>query len=437
MHLHRRARLLATLGAVALLAVIAGCGRDSSAPVPSTSGRTSITGITGDTFPPGTPTAFYQVPDPLPPGKPGEIIASEPFPEAPAGSQAWRVMYHSTGLDGRDIAVTGVILAPSTGTPPPGGRQVVSWAHPTTGVADDCAPSVTPDIFYAITPGLQAMIQAGYVVTATDYEGLGTDQLVPYLVGISEGRSVLDAARAARSLPGTGAGTQVATSGWSQGGHASLFAGQIAPDYAPDLQVAGVAAAAPAGELAQLLGDDASSVDGVSLGLYAINAYQQVYGPTTPGLDPAQVLTPAAVAATPAVVALCNLVATQELEAEAVVNPLLGQTYQPGAATKAPWSDLLQRNTPGNAPIRAPVFVAQGTGDTLVIPSTTTELVNQMCKQGDTVQYQQYPGVTHPLIGLAAAADMVTWIGQRFAGQPAPSNCGQPPGSPGTTTGAG
>ena len=48
------------------------------------------------------------------------------------------------------------------------------------------------------TTHLQRWIKAGYAVVRTDYDGLGTPGVHQYLVGTSEGRSVLDAVRAAR-----------------------------------------------------------------------------------------------------------------------------------------------------------------------------------------------------------------------------------------------
>jgi len=88
--------------------------------------------------------AFYVPPDPLPEAAPGTLIWSAPFRAIP-GAQAWKILYHSRTVDGKDIAVSGVVVAP-TGTAPRGGRVVVSWAHGATGLADMCAPSKQPDI---------------------------------------------------------------------------------------------------------------------------------------------------------------------------------------------------------------------------------------------------------------------------------------------------
>ena len=87
---------------------------------------------------------FYTPPKPLAKAKPGTIIRSTPI-AAPAGAYAWKILYHSRAVDGKDIAVSGVVVAP-TGPAPRGGRVVVTWAHGGVGLADSCAPSKQADI---------------------------------------------------------------------------------------------------------------------------------------------------------------------------------------------------------------------------------------------------------------------------------------------------
>ena len=179
---------------------------------------------------PPAPGAFYGAPDRAL-GGPGRLIRSDAMKGSPPGSSAWRILYASTGLDGEPIEVSGVVIA-SDLPAPTGGRHVVAWAHPTTGVDDRCAPSAFPEFFETI-PHLTALMALDYVVVATDYPGLGTAGPHPYLVGLSEGRAVLDAVRAARELPKSGAGKRFAVWGHSQGGHAALFAGQLARSTQP------------------------------------------------------------------------------------------------------------------------------------------------------------------------------------------------------------
>ena len=156
---------------------------------------------------------FYRPPAPLPPGAAGELIRSEQV-AAPAGVRGWRILYHSRGITGADIAVSGTVFVPGT-TAPPGGRRVVAWAHGTTGSGDSCAPSTDLHPLDGIEDGTP-LVADGYAIVATDYEGLGTPGPHPYLVGASEARSVLDAVRAATELPGTGIGRSFVGSGHSR-----------------------------------------------------------------------------------------------------------------------------------------------------------------------------------------------------------------------------
>ena len=418
-----RARIACTAAALVLALGAVSCSSDSSDG--GAAGTTA--GTTGTTNPAmNEPTdAFYQAPNPLPDGKPGDVIRSEPLDGAPAGSQAWRVLYLSTGFDGSPTAVSGVVIAPTgttsgstpgsapAGTTPASGRPILAWAHPTTGVVDDCAPSMLSEVF-ALIPGLQEFLDAGYVVAATDYEGLGTEGVHPYLIGESEGRSVLDSARAAQRLADTGAGDELLLWGHSQGGQASLFAGQMAPSYAPELQLKATAAAAPAGELAKLLSLDSSTAEGVVLGSYAVNAYTDLYSEQYPDIAEDQVVTAEGLPAIPELVKLCDL--TQSSQMQTIAEPLAGKFFVGDPGSVAPWSTLLGENSPGGEKITSPVLITQGTADTIVIPSTTAGLVQTFCANGTDVAEKTYDGITHEMIGYESAGDVATWMGQIMAG---------------------
>ena len=136
--------------------------------------------------------------------------------------------------------------------------------------------------------GLADMLAPGYVVVATDYPGLGVPGIHPYLIGVSEGRAVLDSVRAARALPDAGASNRFAVWGHSQGGHASLYTGELAASYAPDLKLVGVAAAAPATYLAELFDADSETPTGKELTAMTIYSWSKLYNtPATTWLSPA------------------------------------------------------------------------------------------------------------------------------------------------------
>src|SRR5262249_12662800 len=147
---------------------------------------------------------FYQASDQELQGPAGSLIRFEPIPFAPNGAQAYRILYRSTGLKNEPIAVSGIAVIPA-GPAPAAGRPIVAWAHPTTGVVQHCAPSLAIFGLQQIQ-GLRPLIESGDIVVATDYPGLGTAEPHPYLVGDSEGHSVIDSVRAARMLPAAMAG---------------------------------------------------------------------------------------------------------------------------------------------------------------------------------------------------------------------------------------
>jgi acetyl esterase/lipase len=176
-------------------------------------------------------TAFYTPPKPLPGKGHGGLIWARKLTGAAAlkgGAGNRLVLYRSSGIAGKPVAESGTVSIPK-GKAPKGGWPVITWAHGTTGIADSCAPSrdsaANPAhtlINYAY-PLLQRWLKAGYAVVRTDYEGLGTPGEHPYLIGRSEGRSVLDIVRAARKLDKR-LGRRVIIAGHSQGGQAALFA---------------------------------------------------------------------------------------------------------------------------------------------------------------------------------------------------------------------
>ena len=179
--------------------------------------------------------AFYTPPATLPAGH-GTPIWQRKLTGAAVLKSAKRnrlLLYRSTATNGSAIAVSGTVAIPK-GTAPKGGWPVISWAHGTTGIADACAPSRS-DAFGGYDHALlNRWLKAGYAVVRTDYEGLGTPGDHPYLIGVSEGRSVLDMVRAARKLD-SNIGKRVVIAGHSQGGHAALWAASLQRKWTPEL----------------------------------------------------------------------------------------------------------------------------------------------------------------------------------------------------------
>jgi acetyl esterase/lipase len=364
-------------------------------------------------------TPFYHATAQELAGPAGSLIRSEPMMFAPAGAQAYRVLYRSVGMRGEPIAVSGVIVVPP-GPAPAGGRPIVAWAHPTTGVVPHCAPSLAIFVFQQMA-GLRQLIEQGAVVAATDYPGLGTAGPHPYLVGDSEARAVIDSVRAARSLPGVGDGNSFAVWGHSQGGQASLYTGLIAKTYAPELRLVGVSAAAPATSLVTLMGDDFKSSGGKNLTAMTLWSWSRVYGAP---ID--NVVVPAALPTVDRLSNECIESIFDILERRQTEKPLEQQFLSvPNIATVEPWRSLAMRNTPGTLPPQIPLFLAQGTTDNIVRPEVTRGYMQRQCKAGGKVAMMWVPNVGHGFVARDSADAAVGWMMDRFAGRPAPSDCGK------------
>jgi len=367
----------------------------------------------------GAQTSFYRAAPQELAGPPGSLVRSEPMLFAPAGAQAYRVLYRSVGMQGEPIVVSGVIVVPP-GPAPAGGRPIVAWAHPTTGVVPHCAPSLAIFVFQQMA-GLRRLIEQGAVVAATDYPGLGTAGPHPYLVGDSEARAVIDSVRAARSLPGVGDGNSFAVWGHSQGGQASLYTGLIAKTYAPELRLVGVSAAAPATSLVTLMGDDFKSSGGKNLTAMTLWSWSRVYGAP---ID--KVVVPEAMPTVDRLSNECIESIFDILERRQTEKPLEQQFLSvPNIATVEPWRSLAVRNTPGTLPPQIPLFLAQGNTDTIVRPEVTRAYMQGQCKAGGKVAMKWVPNVGHGFVARDSADAAVAWMMDRFAGRPAPSDCGK------------
>jgi acetyl esterase/lipase len=357
---------------------------------------------------------FYDVAEAELAGEPGTVIRIAPLEVYPPGVRGYRLPYRSTGLNGEPIAVSGVIAIPNKKA---ANRPIVAWAHPTTGVARKCAPSLHHAPLDTI-PGLKEMMANGYVVTATDYPGLGTAGPHPYLVGVSEGRAVLDSVRAARDLAEAAAGEHFAVWGHSQGGHAALFAGELAESYAKDLKLVGVAAAAPASELGKLFEDDLKTTAGHGLTALTLTAWSKLYDMALEA-----VIEAGAIGKVEKIGAECLSGFSDLVIDVKAIEKLKGKFLRADPVTTPPWSNVVAINTPGQMPAGAPVFVAQGSADKVVDPPVTTEFATKLCRQGASVRFFEVPDATHKIIAGVSASAAVAWMADRFAGAPPPTNC--------------
>lgn len=363
---------------------------------------------------------------------------------APEGSRAWRIMYLSELGDGTPVAVSGFVVAPQ-GKAPEGGRQVIAWAHGTEGGGRNCAPSLVEEPATELVdyfdynsifqqdpgvPSLQEMLDAGYVVVATDYQGLGTPGVHQYTVMETETNNVWDSVKAAQQIDETKAGNDMAVLGWSQGGGAATWMAQYT-DYGAPLNLVGAAGLAPAANNGPQFAHQVepgpanatSQAHGVALQLNVVNGLMAAY----PELQASGMVTPEGEKALVGAANQCvnHFAYVLNSNFESPYSTLMQPT------TPADWQQRLDENTAGfSAPV-APVLVMQGTADTVVNPNATTQYIERVCEFGTPVQYTLYSDATHQTIPKDASGEFMSWFADRFAGKDAPTTCA-PAGSPQT-----
>ncbi|RZU65308.1 uncharacterized membrane protein HdeD (DUF308 family) [Microterricola gilva] len=374
------------------------------------------------TFQPGTARAdsFYSAPADVP-SEPGQLLRVEPFERAvPEDALAWRILYTTTDAGGTPTIASGIVLTKADGRAVP--RDAIAWAHGTTGYATNCAPSLLENPFAAgALPALDSIIDEGWVLVATDYAGLGTSGAQPYLVGEGEGRSVLDAVRAAQQMSEVTLSGDTTIWGHSQGGHASLWAGQIAADYAPDLDIAGVVALAPASDVIGLLEHLPTVTGGSVFASFVAEAYFAHY----PDVRRAVYIDPAART-------LVKEMSTRCLsEPGALVSVLSALSVETDKSifrsdpTHGALGERLRQNTPSGE-IAAPLFVGQGGADPLVAPAIQRNYLLGRCAAGQQLEYHEYPGRDHMGVvspGSPLIDDLLDWTSARFAGEDFTPNC--------------
>jgi len=365
-------------------------------------------------------------------GRPGDIVSSrvslftvDAVTKAPVPGVASRqVLYRSTTGRGDDIVVSGTVLVPTTPWSGPGTRPLVSYGAGTRGVGDQCAPSKSLSNGLDYESGvLQEALQRGWAVAVSDMVGLGTKGMHTYEVGRDQGNALIDIARAAERLPGTGldASTKVAFWGYSQGGTSAGWAAQAAPTYAPELNVVGTVAGGVPADLRAV----AANLDGnpfFSLLTLAALGYDAAY----PNLDLEKYLNAAGTTAfaenqdfcivsVPGVQAFGALAGHHMSDYLAGTNPL----------TTPEWVAALDDNRLGAAAPAAPVLMLHGLVDQVIPRDQAVTLLHEWCAGGATVGWVDL-AAEHALGIVLSIPPALDFLTARFAGWTPPNNCGQP-----------
>lgn len=361
---------------------------------------------------------FYNIPPSQLDVPPGTLLRYEPA-KLPAfyRAKAWRVLYSTRDYRGRPIAASGMVVVSDYAPKNPAQRKIVAWAHPTTGVARSCAPSLRNNITTMIS-GLNDLIANGYIVAATDYPGLGTPGPVGYLVGRGQAQAVIDSVRAARQIPGVGGGSRYAMWGYSQGGHAVLHGEKLSRSYAPELKLVGVAATAPPTDLPVLLQANIETIPGRILSAMTVGSWSLKYGiPIDSLVDRRSVNQVFAVNRN------CINNFEGQLEALSAQKGLPRDFIAAEAMLAPPWGSIMHENSIPGVSGKTPLLIMQGTDDTLVWPAVTVQFVRAACRTGAPVSFVTLPRKTHGGSAKASTPIAIGWINDRFDGKRSPSNC--------------
>ncbi len=369
-------------------------------------------------------------PDPPPPSvAPGDVLTVEdsrftldPLLHLPvAFTDTWRILYRSEDIHGGPIDVTGTLIVPTLPWLGSGERPIVSYAPGTRGLGDQCAPSSTlangTDYEGLFVEGLLAR---GWAVAVADYEGLGTPGQHTYMVGPSQGKALLNLARAAQQVPGAGldADSPVGLMGYSQGGASAGWAAELAGTYAPELDVVGAAAGGVPADLVAT----GEFLDGT---LFSALAFLAAIGNDAafPELDLPSYLNAeglalyndnqdTCIASFDGILTIFST-AFRSIDDFTTTNPL-------GTPI---WQDRLGRSTLGTTAPQVPVYQFHALFDEMVPFSPAEDLRAQWCAAGADVTWVVHPLAEHVLGMVEGYPGAVNFLAARFAGLPAGNNC--------------
>lgn len=364
------------------------------------------------------------------PEKPGLMLREEGIPEQPeivAAATAKKILYTSVDVRWRSgiIPVSGTLYLPKRAAPQ-GGWPLVAWAHGTLGGSDRCAPSWSRhrprDGEY-----INNWLEQGFAVVATDYQGLGGPGPHPYLNWEAEGRSVLDAARAALDHSNGEIANAIIITGQSQGSGASLGATRLAPSYAPELNIkasiaTGVISAFPAAD--KKPSSDESFARSVPPQLTILMMIGGALGDDA--RKPDDLVTEAAKPLLQAAREGCNAELAQVVRSNGLT--LANSLKDPEIADRV--STVIDMS-PVRMPV--PVFLATGLADKSIYPQRQYAAVAALCAAGSHVVWKTYAGVSHNGTVHAAYSDELAFVQAALAGTPMQSNCASiaDPGPPG------
>jgi pimeloyl-ACP methyl ester carboxylesterase len=256
----------------------------------------------------------------------------------------------------------------------------------------------------------------GFAVVMPDYEGLGAPGVHPYTDARTAGLNMIDAVRA---LGHTfkNVSKRWAALGHSQGGGAAWAADEQARQYAPDLDLVGAVALAPAADVTGLV-DKAQTGTLTQDQRLAFTVVVESLARRFPDVHRDDYRRGVVAQSWDVLTSCAGPLVDQRPAAATRLAPDDIKPATPEAAARL--RDPLARWSLPQEPLSAPMYVVYGSDDTLIDAQWTTDAIARACALGGNVEWDLQPGRGHGDIDFGAA---LTWIVDRFAGNTAVNEC--------------
>jgi alpha-beta hydrolase superfamily lysophospholipase len=294
---------------------------------------------------------------------------------------------------------------------------VLAIGHGTTGIDQPCAPSLSKALL-GFDVAVESALSQGYAVAMPDYQGLGTQGIHPYLDARTAGFNVIDAVRALRAtFPDIS--SKWGAFGQSQGGGAVWAANEQANSYAPELNLVGSVAVAPAADftgVVQKAEDGTLTEDQTPLFQWLLVSLGRLH----PDLNLNDYRRGAA-AKHWAALSTCSGSLTRERDQ--ALEGIGSHDLSPNSVEAADrLRMLLSRWVLPQARLSAPLAVVYGSADTYVDASWTTAAINRACARGGTVVASLEGDKGHLDLDIKP---QLHWLMDRFAGAGLVNSCGK------------
>nr|WP_041451902.1 alpha/beta fold hydrolase [Hoyosella subflava] len=365
-------------------------------------------------YPIPDPDPFYSEPADLAALSPGDVVRVQRVDtRAYADSEGWQIAFRSTNSHGAPILGVTTVLVPRGVSQPP----ILSYQAIVNALGSRCAPSRGLfNLEQVEAPGLLIPLSRGWAVSVPDH--LGPEGA--YGAARLGGMITLDSIRAVKQAAELGlADAPVALAGYSGGGMASAWAAAMAPEYAPELAIAGVVQGgipADLEQMANIIGSDAHP--GFGLGFAAAIGLEREY-PDRFQME--RELNPQGRWLRDFISNECR----RFILFHGAFRSARDLTNSPGWMSNGEAREVLRENSLryfAGVP-NMPIYMWHGRLDPLTPYDGIEEIAQRYCAQGVQLQFVTHDIAEHLIPAALGFEEAYEYLAARFRGEAAPSNC--------------